>query len=192
MFHAFAALFFRGGVKKQSVHKDVQVSLQTSHKKRGKSRTNKTDVSLLSWLSSRWAEICTDPRSAPCSSGLELRAIALCPMAHRFSRDPEHDLPQRLTNIVSLHFSTFAQKASPARQPTHSQSSCAIASPNLPSHLSQNGKVRPLRAETPSDSWETRASRGMSRDNGSLQQSLQWTSQIQVLNWVGSKSWSFW
>lgn len=43
-------------------------------------------------------------RSALRSSVLELWA-SLLPVAHRFSRDPEHGLPQRLTNFIT----TFSQ-----------------------------------------------------------------------------------
>lgn len=58
-------------------------------------------------------------RSALRSSVLELWA-SLLPMAHRFSRDPEHGLPQRLTNFIT----TFSQlcRENQTNLPTHSQS----------------------------------------------------------------------
>lgn len=58
-------------------------------------------------------------RSALRSSVLELWA-SLLPVAHRFSRDPEHGLPQRLTNFIT----TFSQlcRENQTNLPTHSQS----------------------------------------------------------------------
>lgn len=58
-------------------------------------------------------------RSALRSSVLELWA-SLLPMAHRFSRDPEQGLPQRLTNFIT----TFSQlcRENQTNLPTHSQS----------------------------------------------------------------------
>lgn len=58
-------------------------------------------------------------RSALRSSVLELWA-SLLPVAHRFSRDPEHGLPQGLTNFIT----TFSQlcRENQTNLPTHSQS----------------------------------------------------------------------
>lgn len=58
-------------------------------------------------------------RSALRSSVLELWA-SLLPVAHRFSRDPEHGLPQRLTNFITT-FSQLCTENQP-NSPTHSQS----------------------------------------------------------------------
>ncbi len=70
-------------------------------------------------------------RSALRSSVLELWA-SLLPAAHRFSCDPEHGLPQRLTNFIT----TFSQLCSENLRdsPTHSQSSPTSSFP-LTSYL---------------------------------------------------------
>lgn len=70
-------------------------------------------------------------RSALCSSVLELWA-SLLPAAHRFSRDPEHGLPQRLTNFIT----TFPQLCweNQPDSPTHSQSNPTSSFP-LTSYL---------------------------------------------------------
>lgn len=56
-------------------------------------------------------------RSALCSSALELWARLLL-AAHRFSRDPEHGLPQRLANVITTFSQLCSEKPTLTHQPT--------------------------------------------------------------------------
>lgn len=119
--------------------KDIQVSSPMGQEERQRRRESTPPLCLLAFIvipltilqvgRNRCGLASAVLRSALCSSVLELWA-SLLPAVCGFSRDPEHGLPQRLTNFITTFSQLFSgnQPNSRTSQPIQTHKSLPLTS----------------------------------------------------------------